>query len=403
MGLNVLFITHLYAPSIGGAERLFGRIAEGLARRGRDVTVLTSDALSTEQFFTRAENRLPRREVLNGVRIIRAPIRAPIYGALKLFDKTARRLGRLGVFFRPFVFGPHFTRSFRELLATRFDTVVAGPVPTTAIYYGLLFRRLSRSSRLVFVPCLHTRDKLHTAIVNRLALRRADLVLILSEDEKDYLVRKGVRRDRVFRIVAAVDDLLLDTPRSVPPLVKAGAPFLDYVLYLGQEGEHKRIPLLLKAMTAFWDGGRTTPLVIAGARTRYSETIDRIIAALPERHRDRIIRLGDFAEPDKVGLLDGCRVLVNPSSNESFGIVFLEAWARRKPVIGARVKAVRDLIRDGESGLLFEDRNAADLQAKIRTVLENPNLARRMGETGHEDVRSHYRWDLVIDSLARSL
>ena len=49
---KILFITHLYSPSIGGAEKVFQRLAEEFIKIGYDVTVLTSDATSTEQYFT---------------------------------------------------------------------------------------------------------------------------------------------------------------------------------------------------------------------------------------------------------------------------------------------------------------------------------------------------------------
>ena len=411
-GKRILFITHLYAPSVGGAERLFQRLAEGLARRGHAVSVLTSDALTTEQFFTAADNGLPKRETTGGVRVYREPVRAPRYAALKLFDKAAKRLGRIGIFGRPLVFGPHFSLStFRFLQRVGFDTVVAGPVPTTAVFYALLFRRLARvlararggipagvpsarRPRLVFVPCMHTKDKLHTSPLNLVAIRRGDAVAALSVDEGEYLARRGVPRSRIFRLAAAVDESILEAPPSPTPPDEA-AP-ADYVLYLGQEGEHKRIPLLIKAMAGLWAKGFAEPLVIAGARTCYSATIDRVIAAMPSRWRERIVRVSDFPESRKVALLDGCRVLVNPSSLESFGIVFIEAWARRKPVVGARIRAVRELIRDGESGLLFEDKDGADLEAKIAALLRDPDAAARMGEAGYRDVLARFRWEAVV-------
>ncbi|MBM3295708.1 MAG: glycosyltransferase family 4 protein, partial [Candidatus Aminicenantes bacterium] len=406
---RTLFVTHLYAPAVGGAERLFRRLAEGLAARGHAVSVLTSDALSTEQFFTSADNGLPGRETIRGVRVYREPVRAPVYTALKLFDKAAKRLGRPGVIGRPLVFGPHYSfPTFRHLLRVGFDAVVAGPVPTTAVFYGLLFRRLARVSaqgrpdhlhrpRLVFVPCMHTKDKLHASPLNRWALRLGDAVVALSGDEGDYLAGRGVRPCRISRLAAAVDDSMLEKPPS-PPGKRGPA---DYVLYLGQEGEHKRIPLLLKAMAGLWAKGFTHPLVIAGARTQYSTTVDRVIAAMPSPWRGRIVRIGDFPESRKAALLDGCRLLVNPSSLESFGIVFLEAWARRKPVVGARIRAVRELIREGESGLLFEDKDAAALEAKIAALLEDPAAAARMGETGYRDVLARYRWPAVVSDFDR--
>jgi len=387
---KILFITHIYYPSVGGAERVFQRIAEGLSLRGHAVTVLTSDALSTEQFFTGAHNDLPPYERLNGVWVIRESIRSPLYRVLKIFDRAGRVTGRLGVFFRPLVFGPHFTRTFREVGRGRFDAVIAGPVPTSATFYAVFYKGKHPFSHLILFPHMHTRDRLHTTFVNLWVLRRADHVIALSEAEKNYLARRGVRRKRLFRLVNAVDEPILQAPKT------PAWSDMDYVLYLGQEGGHKRIPLLVRAMQSLWDKGLAPGLVIAGARTNFSPELDRIIGALPAPHKDKISRFNDISESRKIALLDNCLVLVNPSSFEAFGLVFLEAWARRKPVIGARIDAVREVIRDGENGFLFEDKSVADLEEKIRIILDDRSRAEKMGEAGYEDVLAKYRWEAVI-------
>jgi glycosyltransferase involved in cell wall biosynthesis len=394
---KILFITHLYYPSVGGAERVFRRLAEGLAGRGHRVTVLTSDALSTEQFFTRAQNDLPLRETVNGVEVIRGPIQASAYRTLEFFDKVARRASLFGVFFRPLVFGPHFPLEFKALAGTSFDALIAGPVPSSSTFYGLRYKRKHPDSVLCFFPCLHFRDRLHKTFVNLWALRQGNKVFVLSRAEGSYLAGRGVRPDRIHRLVVGVDEHILQEHAPMEEALE------DYVLYLGQEGWHKKIPLLIRAMRSLWNRGFSHPLVIAGARAGYSRHLDRIIAELPAGERGKIFRYNDISEDRKISLLSHCLVLVNPSSYESFGIVFLEASARRRPVIGADIDAVREVVKDGLTGFLFEDRNAADLEAKILRLAEDKDLALRMGEAGHRDVLAHYRWEDIIRKVEASL
>lgn len=393
MAMKILFITHLYHPAIGGAERVFRRIAEGLAGLGHDVTVLTSDALSTDHYYDHAASGLPLREKLNGVEVLRESVAIPAYGRLRIFDRTARRLGRIGALGRPLVFGPHFRAAFREVRDRRFDAVIAGPTPTSAVFYGLAYKWAHRSARLILFPHLHIQDRLHRTWINRWALRRADRVLVLTEAEKRYLLRKRIRESKIVRIVNAVDDHIFEAGAT------PGTGLKDYVLYLGQEGGHKRIPLLIRAMGRLWDRGCENPLVIAGARTDYSVTVDRTIAQLPEEHKKMIHRFNDIPEEGKAVLIDHGRVLVNPSSFEAFGIVFLEAWARRKPVIGADIPAVREIVGDGRKGLLFKDKDGNDLERKIEIMLGDRGMAERMGQAGYEDVAAHYRWDQVVKSI----
>ncbi len=394
MKKSILFITHLYYPSPGGAERVFQKIAEGLARRGFRVTVLTSDALSTEQYFTGAVNNLPAYEVINGVRVLREPLRAKIYRYLRFIDRPLRKAGRLGVFLRPLFFGPHFCRTFKEILKEKVDIIVAGPTPTSAVFYGLCYNKRKPGTRFIVIPCMHTGDRLHTSWLNLWAIRRADSVFALTEAEKKYLRLRGVREEKIQKIACGVDEFFFEAPLA------ATGSLRDYVLYLGQEGEHKRIPLLVKAMRNLWDKGCENALVIAGARTNFSFEIDRIINRLPPSGRSKIFRFNNFGEDQKIGLLDNCLVMVNPSAFEAFGIVFLEAWARGKPVIGANIRALREIIRDGQNGLLFDARENGDLERKTLKILDNPELGLRMGKAGHLEVREKYTWDRIVEKIA---
>ena len=390
---SLLFITHLYYPSPGGAERVFQRIAEGLAHRGYRVTVLTSDALSTEQYFTLTVNSLPAHEVINGVRVIREPISANIYKYFKFIDRPLRRAGRLGVFLRPLFFGPHFSRTFKGILKEKADVVVAGPTPTSAGFYGLFYKMRNPESRFIVFPHMHIEDRLHTSPLNLWAVKKADAVLVLTNAEKKYLQARGVKEGKIKRVVNGVDEALLRAPRA------EACELRDYVLYLGQEGEHKRIPLLIKAMINLWDRGCENALVVAGARTNFSSEIDKIISRLSLSARSKIFRYNNISEEQKVALLDNCLMIVNPSAYEAFGIVFLEAWARGKPVIGANIRALREIIRDGRNGFLFDGRETGDLERKILKILSNRELGFRMGQAGQAGVREKYTWDRIVDKI----
>jgi glycosyltransferase involved in cell wall biosynthesis len=410
---KIFFITHLYYPSLGGAERVFQRLAEGLNDRGHEVTVLTSDALSTEHYFSQAKNNLAAKEKINGVLVVRESVCSPIYRVMRFIDAPLRRLGRAGVFLRPLTFGPHFYRSWAFFIRQPFDLVIAGPVPTSSIYYGFIYRMRHPQARFIVVPCLHIGDKLHTSPLNIAILRRADRVITLTKREKSYLCSRGVKEEKMFVLSSGVDEHLLknqleingDKKEQNEKIKLSGferAP-KDYVLYLGQEGEHKRIPFLVKAMIKLWDAGYENPLVIAGARTNYSASIDQLICHLPAAYRKKIIRFNNITEEEKVHLLDSCLILVNPSAYESFGIVFLEAWARGKPVIGADLPVLREIIRHGKNGLIFYRESIDDLSEKIRFLLDNGDYARRMGEEGRQEVLTYYTWQRIILSLAEFL
>ena len=81
--------------------------------------------------------------------------------------------------------------------------------------------------------------------------------------------------------------------------------------------------------------------------------------------------------------------LVIPSeSYEVFGLVIIEAFSSGKPVIGARIGGIPELVIDGETGYTFEPGNARDLADKIRTLASRPDLIIEMGKKARRFVES---------------
>jgi glycosyltransferase involved in cell wall biosynthesis len=111
---------------------------------------------------------------------------------------------------------------------------------------------------------------------------------------------------------------------------------------------------------------------------------------------ERVVRyLGALSREEVLDAFDACDVFVLPSSYESFGLAFLEAWMRRKPVVGhACADSVRELIEVGRDGEVVSD--ADDLSLVLERLLRNSALRERMGERGYEKVRSRYTWQHVI-------
>ena len=86
-------------------------------------------------------------------------------------------------------------------------------------------------------------------------------------------------------------------------------------------------------------------------------------------------------------------------SVEGFGLVFLEANACAKPVIGATTGGIPDAIRDGETGLLVPPDAPDALCDAVTRLLTQPSLRRRLGETGRAWVEGELTWDRAADRI----
>ncbi len=143
-------------------------------------------------------------------------------------------------------------------------------------------------------------------------------------------------------------------------------------------------------------GGRDCDLVMLGQPMSHFQ---RFYASLPEGLRAHCHLLGAVSEETKTDALAACLMLALPSRTESFGLVYLEAWAAAKPVIGARAGAVPAVIDEGVDGLLIPFGDAPALAAAITRLLDDPGLAQRMGAAGQRKVRERFTWERAAAQL----
>ena len=90
----------------------------------------------------------------------------------------------------------------------------------------------------------------------------------------------------------------------------------------------------------------------------------------------------------------------NSQDYEGFGIVFSEANACGKPVIGGRSGGMADAVIDGETGLLVDPHSVDEIAAAIIRLLTDQELAHRLGENGRRRVERELSWERVAERLA---
>ena len=89
--------------------------------------------------------------------------------------------------------------------------------------------------------------------------------------------------------------------------------------------------------------------------------------------------LGSIEETEKRDMFAAADLFAMPSRTDSFGIVYLEAWLYRKPVIAARTWGVSDVVADGEDGLLVRFGDVPALAEVIASLLDDPTRRNALG------------------------
>ena len=98
-----------------------------------------------------------------------------------------------------------------------------------------------------------------------------------------------------------------------------------------------------------------------------------------------------------------CEIFALPSKGEGFGLVYLEAMACGKPVIGGAHGGAPEVIDDAKTGYLVPHGDTMQLTTAIETLLDNPALAQEMGRRGKDKVESEFRFNVFAKSFRKIL
>jgi glycosyltransferase involved in cell wall biosynthesis len=152
------------------------------------------------------------------------------------------------------------------------------------------------------------------------------------------------------------------------------------IVTVGRQEFQKGHVYLVRAFDVLAGSRRDLVLLLVGGTGTRSTEIASAVDRSP--HRDRIITLG---QRDDVGdLLAASDVFVLPSLYEGFPGAAIEAMALGLPVVASNLATVRELVDDGASGLLVPPRDAGRLAEAIARVVDDPELAARLGDRGRE-------------------
>ena len=105
-----------------------------------------------------------------------------------------------------------------------------------------------------------------------------------------------------------------------------------------------------------------------------------------------------FVPPDELQRLYArAAVVACPSRREGFGVACLEAMAHARPVVATDVGGLRDLVVDGETGLVVPPRDPAALRQALVRLLGDSDLRRRLGGAGRVRAQELFSWHAVTE------
>lgn len=388
--MNILYTLTTYPPSTGGAQIHQHRLAQELSARHKIQVVTHWD-----------ENRT---DWLMGT-TLRSPSEDKEY---KIDGINVHRMGSCiceKIVMAPFVAGyyPAMLLGLRLAIAPIASVIAKrlGPFSGNADLVhnvrigreGLSFAsyKTARKHDIPFVltPVHHPRwaGRRYKAFNTLYTL--ADAVLALTKKEKEILIGLGVPGRKIHVIGHGP---VLEPKANPDAFLKKHRVRGPMVLFLGQHYPYKGYRQLLEAAKTVWEKKKNTHFVFIGPPVEQSEEVFK------EFEDKRIHRLGKVSLQEKTDALAACSLLCVPSTQESFGGVYAEAWCFKKPVIGCNIPAVSEVITDEVDGFLVKQQ-PAEIADRILFLLENENAAHQLGASGKRKVDEIYNWPKIAERV----
>lgn len=243
--------------------------------------------------------------------------------------------------------------------------------------------KVARSNNVpsILIPHAHLDDRFYHFPDFLESCKNADLLLSCPACVNDFLNRHGCKS--IY--LGAGCDAIEYRDEDVKEFRKMYKKDLPFFLVLGRKSISKQYDVVISAVDKLNFMGIRVHCVLIG-----HDDDNRPITS------ENATYLGYQQKSVVYGAIKSCIALCNMSTSESFGMVLLESWLARRPVVvNKRCAAFHDLVKEGENGLYADENN---LPSVLEKLIMNQQYCDSLGNRGFETARN-YSWDSITNKF----
>lgn len=417
--MKIVAISHIFPPAIDGGSKVVYQLSHQLETQGHQVIYLSSDCSSTDD-FTKTKYEKSETLKIHNSKILKIPVHHRLRRPLKFINLFIPKKSYLYQLLQVFQKGPifkiiPFIKASIKIIKFKPDLIIAGPLPTTIVLYANFLKRLSAllnnySTKLLINSSFHQSDPEFSRLPLIKTLQFTDYLWTLTKYETDFFIKKlNINPNKIILAGNGVESIFLKTKKNKSkkhdlPVRQAGLS--PTILFVGSLAAHKRVDLLIKSFSLLLKANNyllPAKLIVAGQKTLFFPQIEKLFKSLPKKVRKQIHFKFKINNKDLIKVIDQCQILVLPSVQESFGLVLIESWARKKAVISSDIPPLKELITSSNGGLTFKVDDIDDLQQKIQKLISNSKLCRQLGQNGYLYVKNNYTWTKVSQKICQKI
>ena len=348
--MKILFVCENYLPHYGGAEVVFKNLAEGYARKGHQVTLLT--------------HRLPgtaKEEVINGVRVLRVSSLSSRY--VFSFSSIPKAIQ----------------------LATKNDTIQT--TTFNAAFPAWIAAKIARKKVILTVHEVWIgkwkeitnfswlKSTIHELLEKMIYALPFDKYICVSDATKKDLLKAGILKSRIERIYNGMDYDFWNPSRFKDEEVhkiKEELKLQDKFVYFswGRSGTSKGFEHVIKAVPLITEKiPNSLFLLMLGEPQKYKKKHQELLSLVSASPAKEQIKIIDSQPHAKLGcFLKAVDCVVVPSTSEGFGYTAIEAVAMDKPVVVSDAGSLPEIVSGKYQ--IFKSKNVWDLAEKVVKVAQ---------------------------------
>jgi len=222
-------------------------------------------------------------------------------------------------------------------------------------------------------------------------LAQADMVQAISQSVRRSLVPLGVAQDKIKVCPTPIRTHLIDSSPRKPT-----RPSGQRLLNVGYLCRQKGLDILLRAVARLVDTGYNPNLTLVGdgpARPALELLADQLGI------RARVNFVGHVPQHSLTSFYRDCNIFVLPTRYEGLGRVLVEAALAGAPIVTTAIGPTSEAVLPGETALLVPPNDPEALAAAIGTLLDQPQLARIMGEKGRQFAQKQFDYEKMMDDV----
>lgn len=301
------------------------------------------------------------------------------------------------------VFGPLIDIwNLRKATKTTTDLIVLNPsLGSRSFFRDAFFAKYLIRNNIPFVVFFHgwnlqfeeKVDKKYVSFFQN-TLGKAKKIFVLSSDFKEKLMAWGFQGEVV--IATTTVDVKLFEKQVVLKEDNSNQDTLK-VLFLSRLIRGKGIYETIKAFENLINDKLNVKLIITGSGEE-SDAIKLLV-----EHNDAITLTGHVEGKEKIELYKNCTLYCLPSYSEGLPTSVLEAMSFGKPVITTPVGGLKSFFQDGEMGFFVQPKDSNDLEEKLRILLKDQTLRKKIGEFNFDYAHQHIMSDKVAKKIFKEI